>query len=408
LARNEPLRVVFLSDVGFQYGAGTAVKRQAASMLLLGWHVSVVAQSPGKVLNSPMVTGIPQFETWQGVHRAPAANSYPGLSSEEFIAKLVAQIETLNADLVVTGNLHGANWPLTLLSKLKSLGMQVVAFMHDTYFVTGRCAQPLNCTLYQTGCDARCPTWNEYPRLPPHEIAPAWHTRGQIFSGADRMPLLGNSHWTRNIALQRFGATATTDVVHLGLDHELFAPIGKSTARRMLDIPDKKPIVVMGAVDVHNQWKGGHLFHGLHRVLADRDDVEIILFGRSSETLKCLRSFGWVQDERMMPLILNAADIFISTATAESFGQSLLEASACALPVIALNVGGVSDVITHNETGILIEHAAVTEFLAAVDRLVGSAVERENMGRNGRIRVENNFTLGHQANAWVDCLKRIC
>jgi glycosyltransferase involved in cell wall biosynthesis len=164
----------------------------------------------------------------------------------------------------------------------------------------------------------------------------------------------------------------------------------------------------LGAVDVHNQWKGGPLFHGLHKALLGRSDVSLVLFGRSSETLKSHKSFGLVMDERMMPFILNAADIFVSTATAESFGQSLLEASACGVPVVAFDVGGVGDVVVHNETGVLVQEASVENLLRAIDRLVANPSEREALGRAGRARVMSKFTLIHQADAWVDCLKRIC
>ena len=193
-----------------------------------------------------------------------------------------------------------------------------------------------------------------------------------------------------------------------GLDHELFTPMPKAVARRLLGIPDSKAIIMMGAVDVHNQWKGGPLFHELLAALVKRSDVNVVLFGRLSEKLTCRKSFGLVHDERMMPLILNAADLFVSTATAESFGQSLLEASACGLPVVAFNVGGVSDVVVDNETGVLVDHQTVPDLLIAIDRLLKNATEREEMGRKGRLRVENNFTLTHQANAWVECLNRIC
>jgi glycosyltransferase involved in cell wall biosynthesis len=342
------------------------------------------------------------------VHDVYTVHESNGLGPGEIISELTAKIATLDPDVVITGNLHGAGWPLALLPALRSRGIRVVAFMHDTYFVTGRCAQPLTCELYRTGCDERCPTPQEYPRLAPENIAPAWRERGAIFAGANPVPLIGNSQWTRNIALQRFGNAATTGVVHLALDHELFAPISKATARRLLGIPDDRPIVALGAVDVHDQWKGGPLFQGLHRALLARSDVALILFGRSSEALDCTKCFGLVTDERMMPLILNAADIFVSTATAESFGQSLLEASACAVPVVAFDVGGVSEVVVHNQTGFLVQVPTVENLLKAIDRLVADQAERETLGRAGRERVVKNFTLTHQADAWVDCLKRIC
>ena len=408
IASGEPLRVVFLSDVGFQYGAGVALKRQVASLLLKGWEVSMIAWLPGDLLDPPKVTGVSHFGGWRGVHNVFEVHASKGLGSDEIISELMKRITALDPDVVITGNMHGAGWPLTLLTTLRAGGIKVVAFMHDTYFVTGRCAQPMACELYRTGCNSSCPTPNEYPRLAPEKIAAAWRERGEIFSGANRVPLISNSQWTQSIAFGRFGNAATTDVIHLALDHELFAPMSKATVRRLLGIREGKSIVALGAVDVHNQWKGGPLFHGLHKALLNRSDLTLVLFGRSSETLKSDKSFGLVMDERMMPFILNAADIFVSTATAESFGQSLLEASACGVPVVAFDVGGVGDVVVHNETGILVQEPSVENLLKAIDRLIANPSEREALGRAGRARVMNKFTLSHQADAWVDGLKRIC
>ena len=213
LASDVPLSVVFLNDVGFQYGAGIALKRQATSLLLKGWNVAVVAWAPGEALDVPMVTGIKRFENWRGVHRACEARADKNLNSDDIFSRLAAKILSFDPDLVISGNLHGADWPLASLAKLRSLGIPVIAFMHDTYLVTGRCAQPLSCTLYRTGCNATCPTWQEHPRLSPPKIGSAWRERGFIFTGPERIPLIGNSNWTRGVAVQRFGATATTAVV---------------------------------------------------------------------------------------------------------------------------------------------------------------------------------------------------
>ena len=230
-----------------------------------------------------------------------------------------------------------------------------------------------------------------------------------VFTGSKRVPLIANSRWTRDMVVRRFGTAATSRVVHLGLDHELFAPMSKSAARKLLGIDDKgKVVVALGAVDVYDQWKGGPIFHELYKALKDRDDLNLVLFGNSSEKLPCHKAFGLVRDERLMPVILNAADIYVSTASAESFGQSLLEASACGVPVIAFDVGGVGDIIVQNETGILVAQQNLEDLLSAIDRLVEAPTERERMGRNGRRRVENEFSLLAQADAWADCLKELC
>jgi glycosyltransferase involved in cell wall biosynthesis len=176
----------------------------------------------------------------------------------------------------------------------------------------------------------------------------------------------------------------------------------------MLGIPADRTIVVMGAVNIEERWKGGPIFHAVHRALSDRSDVGLVLFGKASESLSSARSFGMVRDEGMMALIMNCADIFVSTATAESFGQTLLEASACAVPCVALHVGGVGDVIDHGRTGLLVESHSATEVVKAVDALIADPGLRLEMGKNARLKVEREFTLARQAEAWVDCLAKLC
>jgi glycosyltransferase involved in cell wall biosynthesis len=109
-----------------------------------------------------------------------------------------------------------------------------------------------------------------------------------------------------------------------------------------------------------------------------------------------------------MPFVFNAADLYVTTAIEEAFGQTLLEASACGVPVVAFDVGGIKDIVIHEETGLLVDRVSASDLLAAIGRLVGDAALREKLGRNGRAHVESQFTLAHQAAAWDNCLARLC
>jgi glycosyltransferase involved in cell wall biosynthesis len=395
LARGDPLHVVMLNDVGFQFGAGIAQRRQAASFLRKGWKVSVVSWAPVERAPAPAITGVTALDRNYGVHSRPKSDD------------VVSTIRSLAPDFVLFGNLHGADWPMSMISRLRESGTQLVAYMHDCHWVTGRCAYMGPCNKFLSGCDATCPTADEYPRLARDRIAGAWQARADLFAGPQAIPLIANSQWTRNVARQRFGDAARTDVVHLGLDHDLFAPLSKFVARALLDLPQDKTIVVIGAREIRDRWKGGPLFHALHDALIDRDDIAVVIVGDASERLASTRSFGRVEDERLMPFILNAADLFVSAAVEEAFGQMLLEASSCAVPVIAYDVGGVRDIVVPEETGLLVARQTADDLMAAVNRLAGDRVLRERLGRNGRARVERQFTLAHQADAWVACLQRL-
>ena len=408
IAAGQPLRVVFMNDVGFQYGAGIAVKRQVASLLLKGWEVSVVACFPGMLVDPPAVTGVKRFQGWRGVHSVSEDHRRKGEDANQSIADVfLSTIRKIDPDVILTGNLHGTGIPLELARGLKATGKLVVSYMHDCFWATGRCAYPTTCQLYRTGCDATCPTPDEYPKLAPEKIAPAWRTKADIFTGAAGIPLVTNSGWTRDIAVQRYGDRARIDCVPLAVDHELFAPIPKAVARRLLGLPAEGAFVVMGAVDILNKWKGGDLFRKIHDMLEGRSDVSLLLYGQSSDLLRSKRSFGLVADERLMPLILSSADIFVGTATEEAFGQTLLEASACGIPVVAFDRGGVSDIVVNEETGLLVKNLDASELEAAINRLLADSSLRDTLGKNARKRVESRFTLAKQADAWTDYLQRL-
>jgi len=404
LERNERLHIVLLNDIGFLYGAGTALKRQALSFLLKGWDVTSLAWTIDSEAKPPRITGIDRSSRWKGFKRLQ--RRYPKAVSEEMIvADIVHAVRQQQPDVVVTGNLHGAPYPLQLLTQLRRAGIPVMTYMHDVFLLTGRCAQPLTCGKFRTGCDAACPTPTEHPALPPEKIAAAWQKRADVFTGPEKVPLIANSHWTLSMVEQRFGDRADKAVVHLALDHELFAPLPRELCRKLLGITDKRPLVLMGAADIKDKWKGGALFHEVYSALKNRDDVGVVLFGRLSESLPSVKSFGLV-DEAILPMILSAADIFVSTTIADSFGQTLLEASACGLPVVVPDVGGVKDVVVDGETGCVTGAPSAASLLAAIDRLVADRPLRETLGANGRRRVEEHYSLTRQAEAWVDCLAK--
>jgi glycosyltransferase involved in cell wall biosynthesis len=408
IANGQPLRVVVMNDVGFQYGAGVAVKRQVASLLLKGWEVSVVACFPGTLVDPPAVTGVKRFQGWQGMHSVSEDHRRKSEDRNQSIADVfLSTIRKIDPDVVITGNLHGTGIPLELAQGLKTTGKLVVSYMHDCFWATGRCAYPTTCQLYRSGCDETCPTPDEYPKLAPEKIAPAWRTKADIFTGATGIPLVTNSGWTRDIVVQRYGDRARVDCVPLAVDHELFAPIPKAVARRLLGLPVEGTFVVMGAVDILNKWKGGNLFREIHDRLEARRDLSLLLFGQSSDLLRSKRSFGLVADERLLPLILGSADIFVGTATEEAFGQTLLEASACGIPVVAFDRGGVSDIVVDGETGILVQNLNAGELYNAINRLLADPSLRELLGRNARKRVEAHFTLTKQGDAWIDHLRKL-
>ena len=98
-----------------------------------------------------------------------------------------------------------------------------------------------------------------------------------------------------------------------------------------------------------------------------------------------------------MAQALNGLDVFVAPSRRESFGVSVLEASACALPVVASAVGGLPEVVQQGVTGLLVPPGDVAALAAALITLADDAALRQSMGRAGRQMVQARY-------AWPSCV----
>lgn len=90
---------------------------------------------------------------------------------------------------------------------------------------------------------------------------------------------------------------------------------------------------------------------------------------------------------------LAKSDIFILTSDWEGLPLTILEAMRASLPVVASRVGGVSESIEQGRTGFLIERNDQPSLVEALTVLIESAELREEMGRQGRLKFESEFTF---------------
>ena len=96
-------------------------------------------------------------------------------------------------------------------------------------------------------------------------------------------------------------------------------------------------------------------------------------------------------NERVLPALYNCADVFVLPSIQEGQGIALLEAQATAKPVVAFDVGGVSEAVVKGETGLIMKPDS-RELADAIMKLLGNWSLRETMGIKGRKFVLKNFS----------------
>jgi len=90
---------------------------------------------------------------------------------------------------------------------------------------------------------------------------------------------------------------------------------------------------------------------------------------------------------------LIAGDIAVVPSHVEPLGNATLEAMSFALPVIGTRVGGIPEMVIHDQTGLLVEAKNPKQLSHAVSRLLEDAVLRRQLGEAGRARCESHFSL---------------
>jgi len=97
-----------------------------------------------------------------------------------------------------------------------------------------------------------------------------------------------------------------------------------------------------------------------------------------------------------------ALDIFVHTGTQETFGQTLQEAMASELPVVAPAIGGPLDIVKEEVTGLLYTPGSDESLRFNVQRLIENVDERKEMGRQGRLAIEHRTwdALGQELEAY--------
>lgn len=158
--------------------------------------------------------------------------------------------------------------------------------------------------------------------------------------------------------------------------------------------------------------KGAYdLLEALHRARRELHSIRLTTFGPIESPLtyrEAKRVLGvdeLVEDRGFDPAwrsFLQKNQVFVLPSYYEGMPLTLLEAMAAGLPVIATAVGGVPDVVSPSETGLLVKPGDVAGLAAAIVWMGNHPREASLMGEKGRTTVEAHFSSASMAAAYLE------
>lgn len=207
-----------------------------------------------------------------------------------------------------------------------------------------------------------------------------------------------------------------------GVDLQRFQPAANHDARRQAraDLGVDCDAVVVGLV-ARLVWQKGfrELFAAAEQIRHAHPNVVFVVVGGSDpdkadaispEELAAAGRRGrivFVGSRDHMEHIYPAFDIFVLPSHREGFPRSAMEATASGVPVIATDIRGCRQVVSHGETGLLVPLGDTARLAAAIEELVGDRALRQRMGAAGRRKAEVDFDEGAVISKTLDAYERV-
>jgi len=193
------------------------------------------------------------------------------------------------------------------------------------------------------------------------------------------------------------------DVTPFGIDINVFCPF---YSKEMCF--DKNDIVIGTVKTLEDKYGIEYLIRAF-KIVKDKYPhlpLKLLLVGKGTKEavlkkivfelgIENVTIFTGFIDYDEIPKYHNMIDIsvFVSIDDSESFGVSVLEAMACAKPVIVSDAGGLPEVVKKNVTGLIVERKNSVQTSNAIEELLLNKDMRLKFGANGRERVKNKYSL---------------
>ena len=184
-------------------------------------------------------------------------------------------------------------------------------------------------------------------------------------------------------------------------------PAEPDALRRLFSVPVDRVVLAAGRFSPEKGFEV--LIDAAARVLKQDDRTGFVLYGEGDLRPQLERRIAerGIRERFLLPGFTHdldakygGANIVALSSFTEGLPNVLLEASAAGVPVVATNVGGVSEVVSEGDTGFLVDAGNAGALAQRIIRLLWDETLRRKLGGAGRARMQAEFTFEAQADAY--------
>lgn len=313
-----------------------------------------------------------------------------------FPNNIVDQVRGLEPELIHLHWIGNGFVPAKALSQLK---LPIIWTLHDSWAFTGGCHIPYDCTGYKKDC-GHCPQLGSGRE---HDLSHWMLSQKKKYWSDINLTIVTPSRWLAGCArASSLFAERRIEVIPYGLDLNTYRPVDKQLARRLLNLPSDKKLILFGSVNsTGDRNKGFHLLLPALQHLASngwRESAELVIFGASAGKHNpdlALKShyLGYLHDDVSLALMYSAADVFVAPSMQENLPNTVIEALACGTPSVGFSIGGIPDLIDHQENGYLARPYEADDLANGIAWVIEDEERWQKLAAHAREEVVHKFEL---------------
>lgn len=326
---------------------------------------------------------------------------------------LLKEIQTIDPDVINVHWTHGATIPISIIPKLNET-WPVLWTLHDEWPITVN-------------------TYFEYVKgdvLLEHKKSMFQILKKQLKLNSKllyrhKVKTLGNQHirtispskWLQQKVEKSPVFQAATNLhIPNGVDTELFKPLDGSRLRNKYGIADSEKVVLFLSANAADERKGLYYFveamECLKKYITDElGSITTVLVGKNSTGVNKLLpgkvvNLGSTNDVQKLAEYYNLADVFVSASIADNFPSTLLESLACGTPIVAFDVGGVSEIAIHGKTGLLAESRNINDMATRIYEVLINKTLRSELSANCRSYALECFNMDKFVDSYLSIFQK--
>jgi len=296
-----------------------------------------------------------------------------------------------------------------ITSLAERYGCPVLWIATDEEPFTGGCHYTLGCTRYKEMCGS-CPQLSSDRE---YDLSRFTWSEKQTLSRVKKFALIGSTDCLyESIRLSSLFRHSKLAKIPAPLSGGSYRALDRDTARKVLQIPEDKTVIMAGAMSFHMPRKGMDLLKKAFSIVKEKrraggkgiEDILLLFVGRINRSwLDDLameyKEMGVIQSDTELSLSYQASDLFVCPSLEDVGPMMISQSMLCGTPVVSFRIGIAPELIINDETGYIVDNKNPEDLAEAIIKMIespslslmGDKAEKQASRHHDTGRIINEF-----------------